>query len=141
MSALAAAKAPDGTLEARNEKIVGDFIDAWGNQDLEAIMSAFASDIVYHNIPFKPLEGLDSCRKFIAPFMTAAKNVEFKTSKLAAVGNTVYTERVDCFEMGGAKLELPVAGIFDIDNDGKISGWRDYFDAKTWADQGGPAVG
>ena len=49
----------------------------------------------------------------------------------AVRGNLVFTERVDRFTMGGRKIDLPVAGVFEIRN-GKIAAWRDYFDMATW---------
>jgi limonene-1,2-epoxide hydrolase len=43
----------------------------------------------------------------------------------------VFTERTDGFVMGDKSVDLPVAGVFEI-NDGKIAKWRDYFDMNTW---------
>jgi limonene-1,2-epoxide hydrolase len=45
-------------------------------------------------------------------------------------------ERVDSFVMGPKKIELPVAGVFEIQN-GKISAWRDYFDLASFQKQMG----
>jgi limonene-1,2-epoxide hydrolase len=36
--------------------------------------------------------------------------------------------------MAGKKVELPVAGVFEIEN-GKIKAWRDYFDMAAWTRQ------
>jgi len=43
-------------------------------------------------------------------------------------------ERTDRFEMGGRWIELPVAGLFTV-QDGKITLWRDYFDDATFRQQ------
>jgi limonene-1,2-epoxide hydrolase len=32
-------------------------------------------------------------------------------------------------------MELPVAGVFEVDDAGKISLWRDYFDMPTMTAQ------
>ena len=56
--------------------------------------------------------------------------------KIAEAGNVVFTERVDRFEMAGKKIELPVAGVFEIE-DGKINAWRNYFDTAAWTSQTG----
>ena len=47
---------------------------------------------------------------------------------------TVMNERTDRFEMGGRWIELPVAGLFTV-QDGKITLWRDYFDDATFRQQ------
>ena len=53
---------------------------------------------------------------------------EFEIVTLAVDGNRVFTERIDRLVVQGKRVELPVAGVFEIDGDGKISVWRDYFD-------------
>jgi limonene-1,2-epoxide hydrolase len=45
-----------------------------------------------------------------------------------ANGNLVMNERVDTLIIEGRTIELPVCGVFELTPDGKISGWRDYFD-------------
>jgi len=45
-----------------------------------------------------------------------------------SAGNTVMNERVETWVKGSVRLELPVAGVFEITN-GKITHWRDYFDS------------
>ena len=44
-------------------------------------------------------------------------------------------ERLDRFAIGGGWLELPVAGFFEVTDDGLISLWRDYFDMSTYLSQ------
>lgn len=131
----------EATVESRNEGVVRDFIASWENRDADAIMGAFSSGIVWHNMPTAPLEGLDAIRALVEPFLAATDVVEWKILRLQGAGDRVYTERVDCFEIGGNRLEVPVAGIFELDTDGKITAWRDYFDMQTWLDQGGPPFG
>ena len=63
-----------------------------------------------------------------------ASAVEFKILKSLAAGNVVMNERVDIFQMGPKRIELPVAGVFEV-NGGKIAAWRDYFDLATWTKQ------
>ena len=46
-------------------------------------------------------------------------------------GNTVINERVDTIKMKGKSADIPVAGVFELNNAGKIAVWRDYFDLAT----------
>jgi len=50
-------------------------------------------------------------------------------------GNTVLTERIDRFTIGGKRVELPVMGAFEVASDGKICAWRDYFDMQQFMKQ------
>jgi limonene-1,2-epoxide hydrolase len=125
----------------RNENVVREMIAGWEAKDAAAIRNTFASEIVWHNMPMDPINGLDAVMAMAEPFLAACDLVEWKILQLQGVGNRVYTERVDCFELGGNRLEVPVAGAFDLNVDGKITSWRDYFDMQTWLDQGGPPFG
>jgi len=47
----------------------------------------------------------------------------------------VMNERSDRFRVGDAWIDLPVAGVFEVGGDGRITLWRDYFDLKMFTDQ------
>ena len=70
--------------------------------------------------------GKDAVRKFVEPFLRTPKVRTLRSSirPPRAIGDN---ERVDTFVLGPKKIELPVAGVFEIRN-GKIAAWRDYFD-------------
>jgi len=46
----------------------------------------------------------------------------------------VMTERVDHFLVGDNRVSVPCMGAFEL-RDGKISAWRDYWDAKQFESQ------
>jgi limonene-1,2-epoxide hydrolase len=51
-------------------------------------------------------------------------------------GNVVFNSRVDTITMKtGKKAEIPVAGMFELDDAGKIRVSRDYFDLATFTKQ------
>ena len=114
--------------------LVREFCDSWATGDLDAIMTFFASDAVYHNIPVDPVVGTDAIRATIAGFTTGVQSVEFRVLHLAASDQVVLTERVDVFEFPKGTIELPVSGTFEI-ADGKIAAWRDYFDMQQFTSQ------
>ena len=111
-----------------NLETVRSFISAWKRNDLEEIMSFFAEDCVYHNMPIEPARGLEATRAMIKGFSSMAARIEFVLHQLAETpAGVVLTERTDRFEIGGRWVELPVMGSFEL-RGGKISAWRDYFD-------------
>lgn len=111
-----------------NDKIISDFSAAWTNGDLDTIGAMFADDAVYHNIPFKPIEGKDAIVETIASFMKGSEIV-FETHLQVATGNVVMNERTDTITTDGNAVSLPVMGVFEL-HEGKITAWRDYFDRK-----------
>jgi limonene-1,2-epoxide hydrolase len=51
-------------------------------------------------------------------------------------GNVVFNERVDTLVMkNGKKADVRVAGMFELNDAGKIKVWRDYFDLATFTKQ------
>ena len=117
-----------------NQKVVNDFCKAWERRNLDEILAFFTEDAVYHNIPMAPAKGKPAIRNVINTFLPMATACEFKILKSAAAGNVVINERIDCFQMGPKRIELPVAGVFELQG-GKIAAWRDYFDLAMWTKQ------
>lgn len=111
------------------DQIIKDFCEAWGRADLDSIMNAFTEDAVYHNIPMAPCQGKAEIENFIKGFLTTSPGgIDFAVRHQAAAGNVVINERVDTLVMEGKKVALPVCGVFELNADGKITAWRDYFD-------------
>jgi len=123
-------------MSAENEKLVTDFCVAWSRKNVEDILSYLTDDIFYHNIPMEPMVGKAAVRQFVEPFLKDAQSAVFEIKHTTSAGNVVMNERVDRFVLGPKKIEIPVAGVFEVRN-GKISAWRDYFDLTTFTKQMG----
>jgi limonene-1,2-epoxide hydrolase len=54
---------------------------------------------------------------------------------LSVSGNTVMVERVDVFETQGKSFDMEIAGVFEIDDGGRIKRWRDYYDMRSIEEQ------
>ncbi len=118
-------------MSASPEAIVTRFCEAWKRGDIEELMSFFAADAVYHNIPVPPVKGAKAIRDAFLAFAKLMDSIELENLNVAANGNVVFTERIDHFRWQGKTLALPVAGVFEV-RDGKITAHRDYFDYATW---------
>jgi limonene-1,2-epoxide hydrolase len=112
---------------ASAEQVVRDFCAAASRRDPEAMRQFFSDDVVYHNIPMDPAEGIDATMDVLRMFMGMCEELEFEIHHLASDGSTVLTERTDRFTLQGKTAPLPVMGAFHV-LDGKITAWRDYFD-------------
>ena len=110
------------------DRIVKDFCETWESLDVDRIVGFFTDDAIYHNIPMAPCKGKDEIRTFIQGFLATTKSIRFEILNQVASGPVVMNERVDTIQMEAGTISAPVMGVFELTADGKISGWRDYFD-------------
>ena len=118
-----------------NTELVHEFIAAWNANDVDRVMTFFAEDCVYHNIPVPPVSGVAAIRGVIEGFAGMAREIDWVLHRVAEANDgVVLTERTDRFLIGEKWIELPVMGSFEV-RDGKLSAWRDYFDMAQFQKQ------
>jgi len=117
------------------EEVVGAFIAAIEAQDIDAAIDLLADDVSYENMPVSPIAGKDAVRATLEGFLGVASRIEWPVTRQVTSGSTVVNERLDRFQIGDGWLELPVAGVFEVDSDGRICLWRDYFDMASYTRQ------
>ena len=111
-------------MSADNEKLVTDF--CMGLQtEFAKTFDRLAEDVDYLNVPMDPVKGRDASRKFLEPFAPCLRKMAI--SHTTSHGDVVMNERLETWVEGQVRIDLPVAGVFEIRN-GKIAKWRDYFD-------------
>ena len=113
------------------EETVNEFIARVVAKDIDGACELVAADLEYDNVPMGKNHGPDGLKAFLAPMVDSLDEVQFVTHRQTATGNVVMNERTDRFRVGEKWMDLPVAGIFEIDGDGRIVLWRDYFDMET----------
>jgi limonene-1,2-epoxide hydrolase len=121
-------------MQPSNERIVRDFCSAWSRRDPEELLAYFTDDAVYHNIPMPAVTGKAAISEIFQLFVPPSEKIDWEMRNVAHSGEVVFTERVDRFVIGGRTIELPVAGVFELEG-GLIKAWRDYFDMATWQRQ------
>ena len=77
-----------------------------------------------------PVRGRDAVRETAEGLLVLCTSSEWVVHREVAQGGLVMNERTDRFLMGGTWTDLPVAGVFVVE-DGRIALWRDYFDLQT----------
>ena len=117
------------------EEVVGAFIAAIEAQDIDAAIDLLADDVSYENMPVSPIAGKDAVRATLEGFLGVASRIEWPVTRQMTSGSTVVNERLDRFQIGDGWLELPVAGVFEVDSGGRICLWRDYFDMASYTRQ------
>lgn len=117
--------------------LVTGFLDSWRHRDIEHIVSFFADDAVYHNVPVQPIVGRAAIRRIFQAFLDNFSSAALDIVAMAAQPDLVMAERVDRFVLNdGRKVDLPVTGVFVIKNQ-KIVRFSDYFDLASFERQSG----
>ncbi len=108
---------------------VNEFIRRVVSLDIDGACELVTDDVEYDNVPIGKNHGPEGVKAFLGG-MSGGKvtGLEFIVHREAATGNIVMNERTDRFIMGDQVIDLLVAGVFEVTDDGKISLWRDYFD-------------
>jgi limonene-1,2-epoxide hydrolase len=128
---------PDAARLARMdaESTVNEFIKRVVASDFAGAAELVAEDLEYDNVPIGKNIGRDALVKFLGGMTKGVDEVQFETHRQTVTGNVVMNERTDRFRIGDTWIALPVAGVFEVDGDGRIALWRDYFDMKMFSDQ------
>jgi len=111
------------------------FIGAIERKDVTAAAAMVSPTISYENMPMQPIVGRDAMVATLEMFLGTASEVDWVIVRQHEIGNVVFNERIDRFQIGDGWLELPLAGVFEIGDDGLITLWRDYFDLASYQRQ------
>lgn len=123
------------------EQIVRDFLALFHTSklDVSALRAMLADNARYQPVvPIAPVrEGADAICGEMERQYQLYDECACDILHLAVSGRTVFTERVDsCRQLADGRITTTcVAGIFDIDDDGKIAWWREYWDCLDCAGQ------
>jgi limonene-1,2-epoxide hydrolase len=113
------------------ESVVRKFMDTWPRGDLDEIVAFFSDDAVYTDGPRGTSQGVEAIRAEMASTLEMVPSTTAEVKNLVASGESVMVERVDIFEMAGKKFDLEISGVFEVDGEGRISRWRDYYDMRS----------
>lgn len=106
------------------------FLNAVKAFDYDAAMTLIAEHCDYENMPLGKVTGPAGVRGVLEPFFSPTIANEFIILRELTDGKRVFLERLDRHQLETGWVELPVAGIFEVEN-GQITVWHDYFDAAT----------
>jgi limonene-1,2-epoxide hydrolase len=110
--------------------VVRAFMVAMTVLDYDTALTFVAADVEYENMPLAKVQGPAGIRAVLEPFFAPTIENEFVILREAQAGHIVFLERLDRHHLSTGWVELPVTGVFEV-REGKITLWRDYFDAAT----------
>jgi len=111
-------------------EVVAAFIQAFEAMDFDAALSFIAPECEYTNVPMGSAKGPEGVRSVLEPFFAPIDENDFVIHRKAVEGKVVFYERLDGHRLGDSWRELPVIGVFEV-QDGLITLWREYFDLPT----------
>jgi limonene-1,2-epoxide hydrolase len=107
------------------------FLKAMEPLDYDTALQYIAETCEYTNPPpIGTVHGPVGVRAVLEPFFAPTKENEFRVLRELASGPVVMLERLDRHRLEDKWVELPVTGVFEV-QEGRITYWRDYFDAAT----------
>jgi limonene-1,2-epoxide hydrolase len=113
------------------EEVVRSLIERMNANDNDAVLASFADNASYRvNAWNEPILGVDAIAQDFERQHALWSDLRIKLVNLASADKVVFTERIDTVHMMGRDIAIHMAGVFEVDSQGKIAGWRDYFDMK-----------
>jgi limonene-1,2-epoxide hydrolase len=111
--------------------VVRRFLKGMEVSDYDNALTLVAENCEYTNPPpLGTVHGPGAIRGILEPFFAPTLETTFVLLREAAAGPIVFVERLYRHRLADKWVELPVTGVFEL-HDGKITVWRDYFDAAT----------
>jgi limonene-1,2-epoxide hydrolase len=128
------------------EAIVRQFLTELESHQLDSaqvdrILSYMAPDAKYHVYAWEPpLVGHDAIRADLVRQGPVFTDLRIEILWIASDDQRVFMERLDHMNINAKPVTFHAAGVFEVDANGKIALWRDYFDSKEIETQAGPGV-
>lgn len=119
---------PDRTLTTDPARVVETFLYALRDKDFDAADALLDDDVVYQNFGYSTVRGRRRTMKLMRGLSRPTAGFDVKIHRIATEGNAVLTERTDVLSFGAFEAHFWVCGVFEV-RDGRITLWRDYFDA------------
>ena len=109
------------------EAVVRSFNRCLASDDQDGAVEHFSDDAVYHMIPWrKPVVGRDSIRSAFG----YGRWVRSTILNMASTDAVVFVEAIDTVMRDGKEVTIHYSMVIDIDQEGKITAERDYWDTK-----------
>lgn len=125
---LPAPGAPDVASLTDPQEVAEAFLRALADPDLDRALALVDEDITYVNVGLPTVRGRRRVAKVLGGLDRPGSSFEVYLHAISADGPVVLTERTDVLVFGPLRIQFWVWGRFDV-HDGRITLWRDSFDA------------
>ena len=113
--------------------IVRSFLDAVEARNVDAVLTHFAPDAIWQNVPHPPAVGHDAIGALLRGIIDRSSKVQWDVVSEAYSAERAWLERVDRFWINGTEYAVECNGVLDFDTEaGVITRLRDYVDLGEW---------
>jgi limonene-1,2-epoxide hydrolase len=96
----------------------------------DRVVCLMAPDARYHLYAWaEPFVGYEAIKEELLKQAPTYTNASFEFINVASVGSTVFVQRLDCMTINDKPAKFHIVGVFEVDDNGKIASWADYFDS------------
>jgi limonene-1,2-epoxide hydrolase len=117
------------------ESVVRTFLESWSRGDADEMTAFFADEADFIDSSRGRHRGKEAIHTELAIQAGGVNDVVVDLLAIACSGRTVLTERRDRFTLAGHPFVIAVAGVFELDDGGLITAWRDYYDVQHFLDE------
>jgi limonene-1,2-epoxide hydrolase len=113
----------------------------WDNAQIERIRGHMAPQARYQVYAWEgPIVGRDAIRRELHRLGRHFHDLRCEVVNIASAASTVFVERVDSMMTEKGPLTQHIAAVFEVDDGGRISAWREYYDSKEITTQVGASM-
>jgi limonene-1,2-epoxide hydrolase len=123
----------------QSESVARAFLAAWKHPEIDELVAYFHEDAVLVDGSRGVHHGRAAIRTAFEGQLSVLPSVAVEIRKAVSDGQTVLIERTDRFEIAGKAIVLEGVVAFDVDDDGRITRFRDYYDLNAIERQLGEA--
>jgi limonene-1,2-epoxide hydrolase len=115
--------------------------EGWDDAQIERILGHMAPEARYQVYAWeRPLLGQDAIRGELHRQAPHFHHLRCEIVNIASVDSMVFIERVDSMTTKNGPLTMHVAAVLEVDDGGRISAWREYYDSKEITTQVGASM-
>lgn len=120
----------------RPAQLVERFLAAIAARDIDAVMTHFAPDATWQNVPHPPAVGHAGIAAMLGPILGRSTEVRWDIVSASYDGTRAWIERIDRFWIDGTEYAVRCNGVFETAPEaGVITEVRDYVDLGEWRDR------
>lgn len=113
-----------------NQMLINQFFEFWCAGDIEGVISLCHEEVIWDNVPMKPIQGREKVAEFLRRFGKGMTHRRYDILRMMEDDGEVFIEAVENYVRDGKSVSVRFMSAFEIEN-GAIKEWRDYFDHNT----------
>lgn len=110
--------------------VVKAVMGAWASHDIDELLTHISPDIVWHyQVGSRPVVGIEKMHKMLDRLKDHQLDSQWRLTRHAESDGVVFIEAVDDYRNpDGHRVQVPYMGVYEFDDEMKITQWRDYVD-------------